>query len=116
MYDGKPFCAYHYHEANDSLCAAVTCGTPIEGPCAVSHSGTRFHPEHLTCEFYEDVEPESGSDYSDSDNDVSSLELDGPAVWAEPEDGMRAVPPVDTDPPAQLGRTKLVDSLTVSTI
>lgn len=51
VYDGKPFCAYHYHEANDSLCAAGRCGQPIEGPCAVSHFGDRYHPEHMTCEF-----------------------------------------------------------------
>lgn len=50
VFDGKPFCAYHYHEANDSLCAAATCGQPIEGPCAVSHAGDRYHPEHLLCE------------------------------------------------------------------
>jgi hypothetical protein len=50
VYDGKPLCAYHYHEANDSLCAATRCGQPIEGPCAVSHSGDRYHPEHMTCE------------------------------------------------------------------
>ncbi|KIL00904.1 hypothetical protein PAXRUDRAFT_128696 [Paxillus rubicundulus Ve08.2h10] len=49
--DGKPFCAYHYHEANDSLCAAPPCGQPIEGPCAVTHLGKRYHPEHLLCEF-----------------------------------------------------------------
>lgn len=48
VYEGKPLCAYHYHEANDSLCAR--CGDPIEGPCAVSHSGDRYHPAHLTCE------------------------------------------------------------------
>jgi hypothetical protein len=47
--DGKPLCAYHYHEANESLCAS--CGQPIEGPCAVSHTGDRYHPEHLLCEF-----------------------------------------------------------------
>lgn len=51
VYDGKPLCAYHYHEANDSLCAAAQCGQPIEGPCAVSHSGDRYHPEHMTCEY-----------------------------------------------------------------
>ncbi|KZT26549.1 hypothetical protein NEOLEDRAFT_1177545 [Neolentinus lepideus HHB14362 ss-1] len=51
VFDGKPFCAYHYHEANDSLCAAATCGQPIEGPCAVSHAGDRYHPEHLLCEY-----------------------------------------------------------------
>lgn len=51
VYDGKPFCEYHYHEANNSLCAAARCGRPIEGPCAVSHAGDRYHPEHLTCEY-----------------------------------------------------------------
>lgn len=51
VYDGQPYCAYHYHEVNGSLCAAPSCGQPIEGPCAVSHSGTKYHPEHLTCEF-----------------------------------------------------------------
>jgi hypothetical protein len=38
-------------QKNDSLCAAATCGRPIEGPCAVSHAGDRYHPEHLTCEY-----------------------------------------------------------------
>lgn len=51
VFDGKPLCAYHYHEANDSLCAAVSCGQPIEGPCAVTHAGKRYHPDHLLCEF-----------------------------------------------------------------
>ncbi|OAX31174.1 hypothetical protein K503DRAFT_112725 [Rhizopogon vinicolor AM-OR11-026] len=51
VFDGKPLCAYHYHEANDSLCAAASCGQPIEGPCAVTHAGKRYHPEHLLCEF-----------------------------------------------------------------
>ncbi|KAI0748530.1 hypothetical protein C8Q80DRAFT_1318725 [Daedaleopsis nitida] len=50
VYDGKPYCAYHYHEENNSLCAAARCGQPIEGPCAVSHAGDRYHPEHLVCE------------------------------------------------------------------
>ncbi len=51
MFDGKPFCRYHYHEANDSLCSARSCGEPIEGACAVAHTGERFHPEHLVCEY-----------------------------------------------------------------
>ncbi|KAF9645127.1 hypothetical protein BDM02DRAFT_696567 [Thelephora ganbajun] len=51
VYDGRPYCAYHYHEANGSLCAASSCGQPIEGPCAVAHSGAKYHPEHLLCEF-----------------------------------------------------------------
>ncbi|KAH7873549.1 uncharacterized protein C8R40DRAFT_1049367 [Lentinula edodes] len=51
VYDGRPLCKYHYHEANESLCAAAICGQPIEGPCAVSHTGDKYHPEHLTCEW-----------------------------------------------------------------
>ncbi|KAF8559643.1 hypothetical protein OG21DRAFT_1430630 [Imleria badia] len=51
VFDGKPLCAYHYHEANHSLCGAPSCGQPIEGPCAVTHSGRRYHPDHLLCEF-----------------------------------------------------------------
>lgn len=39
------------YQANNSLCAATLCGDPIEGPCAVSHAGDRYHPEHLTCEY-----------------------------------------------------------------
>ena len=50
VFDGKPYCAYHYHEENNSLCAAARCGQPIEGPCAVAHSGDRYHPEHFLCE------------------------------------------------------------------
>ncbi|KZV62165.1 hypothetical protein PENSPDRAFT_670535 [Peniophora sp. CONT] len=68
VYDGKPFCAYHYHEANDSLCAAPSCGAPIEGPCAVSHAGARYHPEHLTCEFVDEDAEEDDSDYSEDDD------------------------------------------------
>lgn len=51
VFDGKPLCKYHYHEANESLCAATLCGQPIEGPCAVSHTGDRYHPEHMLCEY-----------------------------------------------------------------
>jgi len=51
VYDGRPYCSYHYHEANGSLCAASSCGQPIEGPCAVAHSGAKFHPEHFLCQF-----------------------------------------------------------------
>jgi len=58
VFDGKPFCDYHYHEANNSLCAASDCGRPIEGPCAVSHSGDRYHVEHLTCEYEDDEDGE----------------------------------------------------------
>lgn len=50
MFDGKPFCEYHYHEANNSLCASPRCGLPIEGQCAVAHNGDRYHREHFICE------------------------------------------------------------------
>ncbi|KAG8763100.1 hypothetical protein FRC11_006036 [Ceratobasidium sp. 423] len=55
VHQERPYCKYHYHEANNSLCAAPSCREPIEGPCAVSHSGDRYHPEHFTCQ-YEDPE------------------------------------------------------------
>ncbi|KAI0062324.1 hypothetical protein BV25DRAFT_1916232 [Artomyces pyxidatus] len=71
VFDGKPFCDYHYHEANDSLCAAPDCGRPIEGPCAVSHAGGRYHPDHLTCEYEED------SSSSDDDDDEEENERRG---------------------------------------
>ncbi|KAI5124521.1 hypothetical protein M0805_003045 [Coniferiporia weirii] len=51
VFDGQPYCRYHYHEANDSLCADPSCGQPIEGACAVAHTGERYHPEHLLCEY-----------------------------------------------------------------
>ncbi|OAX30716.1 hypothetical protein K503DRAFT_788282, partial [Rhizopogon vinicolor AM-OR11-026] len=43
VFDEKLLCAHHYHEANDSLCTAVSCRQPIEGPCAVTHGGKRYH-------------------------------------------------------------------------
>ncbi|CAE6421075.1 unnamed protein product [Rhizoctonia solani] len=55
VHQERPYCKYHYHEANNSLCAAPSCRQPIEGPCAMSHSDARYHPEHFTCE-YEDSE------------------------------------------------------------
>ncbi|CAE6446007.1 unnamed protein product [Rhizoctonia solani] len=55
VHQERPYCEYHYHEANNSLCAAPSCLQPIEGPCAMSHSGARYHPEHFTCE-HEDSE------------------------------------------------------------
>lgn len=63
VFDGKPYCRYHYHEANDSLCSDLACGQPIEGPCAVAHTGERYHPEHLICEFR----------YSESIGSIGSL-------------------------------------------
>ncbi|CAE6441772.1 unnamed protein product [Rhizoctonia solani] len=55
VHEERPYCKYHYHEANNSLCASPSCREPIEGPCAMSHSGARYHPEHFTCQ-YQDAE------------------------------------------------------------
>ncbi|KAF8333947.1 uncharacterized protein EI90DRAFT_3050388 [Cantharellus anzutake] len=49
VFGGQPFCDYHYHQANNSLCCNSTCGKPIEGPCAEDHEGRRYHPNHLVC-------------------------------------------------------------------
>ncbi|CAE6450871.1 unnamed protein product [Rhizoctonia solani] len=51
VHQERPYCKYHYHEANNSLCAAPSCLEPIEGPCAMSHTGARYHPEHFTCQY-----------------------------------------------------------------
>ncbi|KDQ18057.1 hypothetical protein BOTBODRAFT_104437 [Botryobasidium botryosum FD-172 SS1] len=50
VFDGKPFCKYHYHRANRSLCMLASCGEPIEGPCAEDHDARRYHPEHMLCD------------------------------------------------------------------
>ncbi|KAL1693314.1 hypothetical protein GGG16DRAFT_88959 [Schizophyllum commune] len=47
VYDEKPLCGYHYHEANGSLCRA--CGEGIEGPCAVPFPGAKYHKDCFTC-------------------------------------------------------------------
>nr|ODN95055.1 hypothetical protein L204_04402 [Cryptococcus depauperatus CBS 7855] len=50
--DGKPWCQYHYHEANGTLCASHSCRQPIEGPCIAlpGSNPLRFHPNHLRCD------------------------------------------------------------------
>lgn len=50
VFAGQPYCEYHYHVSNNSLCASPSCGEPIEGPCAEDHEGRRYHPEHLSCQ------------------------------------------------------------------
>ncbi|KAL0577887.1 hypothetical protein V5O48_004123 [Marasmius crinis-equi] len=46
----QALCAYHYALHNRSLCSSSACGQPIEGPCAVDHTGARYHPEHFLCQ------------------------------------------------------------------
>ena len=50
VFGGRPYCDYHYHLANKSLCNNRICGLPIEGPCAEDHEGNRYHPDHLVCD------------------------------------------------------------------
>lgn len=42
-------CAFHYHQANGSLCVSSHCGKPIEGACAITFVGDRYHPNCLRC-------------------------------------------------------------------
>lgn len=71
MHSNNPYCAYHYHEINSSLCASATCGQPIEGPCAVSFDGKRrFHLEHFRCEWeYESPQLYTSGFDTDQDKD-----------------------------------------------
>ncbi|WVW82917.1 hypothetical protein I302_104931 [Kwoniella bestiolae CBS 10118] len=52
VYGGKPFCQFHYHEENGTLCAHTACHQPIEGSCIVTPGPNpqRFHPGHLKCD------------------------------------------------------------------
>ncbi|RUS31814.1 hypothetical protein BC938DRAFT_477015 [Jimgerdemannia flammicorona] len=47
VFENAPYCKRHYHKLNNSLCK--TCDEPIEGPCAQTIEGWRFHPECFTC-------------------------------------------------------------------
>ncbi|KAI8081653.1 uncharacterized protein BX664DRAFT_302506 [Halteromyces radiatus] len=47
VYDNSPYCRRHYHQLNNSLCRS--CDEPIEGPCAQTSEGWRFHPPCFTC-------------------------------------------------------------------
>ncbi|OCF36463.1 hypothetical protein I316_01712 [Kwoniella heveanensis BCC8398] len=52
VHGGKPWCQYHYHEENGTLCASGSCHQPIEGPCILTPGPNpqRFHPGHLRCD------------------------------------------------------------------
>ncbi|KAJ8654715.1 hypothetical protein O0I10_009605 [Lichtheimia ornata] len=47
VFENAPYCKRHYHQLNNSLCR--TCDDPIEGPCAQTIEGWRFHPECFRC-------------------------------------------------------------------
>ncbi|KAG8963103.1 hypothetical protein FRC03_003379 [Tulasnella sp. 419] len=73
VFDGKPYCGFHYAEMNNSLCSAPSCGKPIEGPCAVAETGQRFHPEHFVCDWegLSDDEYDSDSDEDEEEDDAA---------------------------------------------
>lgn len=53
VHKGRPWCQYHYAEEAGTLCAAASCGKPIEGACILAPSPAgdqRFHPGHLRCD------------------------------------------------------------------
>jgi hypothetical protein len=50
IFGGRPYCAYHYHLSNKSLCSQPSCGNPIEGRCAEDDEGRRYHQSCFTCE------------------------------------------------------------------
>ena len=45
--DNNPYCEYHYHALNDSLCAS--CNHGIEGQYLETQQRLKFHPKCLTC-------------------------------------------------------------------
>ncbi|KAG0307162.1 hypothetical protein BGZ98_000916 [Dissophora globulifera] len=47
VYGNAPYCRRHYHKLNNSLCKS--CDEPIEGPCAQTMEGWRFHPGCFSC-------------------------------------------------------------------
>ncbi|KAF9941109.1 hypothetical protein BGZ65_005002, partial [Modicella reniformis] len=47
VFGDAPYCRRHYHKLNNSLCKG--CDQPIEGPCAQTVEGWRFHPECFSC-------------------------------------------------------------------
>ncbi|KAF9112897.1 hypothetical protein BGX27_002604 [Mortierella sp. AM989] len=47
VFGDAPYCRRHYHKLNNSLCKG--CDQPIEGPCAQTMEGWRFHPDCFSC-------------------------------------------------------------------
>ncbi|KAF8981473.1 hypothetical protein BGZ46_002728 [Entomortierella lignicola] len=47
VFGDAPYCRRHYHKLNNSLCKG--CDQPIEGPCAQTMEGWRFHPQCFSC-------------------------------------------------------------------
>mgnify|MGYP003365882805 CR=1 FL=1 len=47
VYDDEPYCRYHYHVHNNSLCKI--CENVIEGECLQNHKEERFHSNCMKC-------------------------------------------------------------------
>ncbi|KAI1319142.1 Transforming growth factor beta-1-induced transcript 1 protein [Mortierella claussenii] len=47
VFDDKPYCKRHYHRLNNSMC--MRCDEPIEGACAQTLEGWRFHTKCFCC-------------------------------------------------------------------
>ncbi|KAI9490604.1 hypothetical protein BDB00DRAFT_768545, partial [Zychaea mexicana] len=47
VYKNAPYCRRDYHKMNNSLCKG--CDDPVEGRCAQTAEGWRFHPNCFTC-------------------------------------------------------------------
>ncbi|KAF9110814.1 hypothetical protein BGX27_005846 [Mortierella sp. AM989] len=47
VFKDQPYCKRHYHRLNDSMC--MRCDEPIEGHCAQTMEGWRFHPKCFCC-------------------------------------------------------------------
>ncbi|ODN98480.1 hypothetical protein L198_03725 [Cryptococcus wingfieldii CBS 7118] len=49
---GKPWCQFHYHEQNGTLCCSSSCRQPIEGACIVlpGPDPQRYHAGHFRCD------------------------------------------------------------------
>ncbi|KAJ8660994.1 hypothetical protein O0I10_003216 [Lichtheimia ornata] len=47
IYNNAPYCRRDYHKMNRSLCKG--CDEPVEGRCAQTVEGWRFHPQCFTC-------------------------------------------------------------------
>lgn len=47
VFNNAPYCKRHYHKLNNSLCR--NCDDAIEGPCAQTIEGWRYHPKCFVC-------------------------------------------------------------------
>ena len=65
VHDDRPFCEWHYHKVNGSVCN--TCDKGIEGQYLESESKQKFHPSCLTCS---DCKRVLRYDYFEMDNRV----------------------------------------------